>query len=51
MLRVHCCYLRLQVPFDDTVYFDVALYAMGVDVAMEMAAVSIFEDFVELHLG
>ena len=29
--------------FDEAVYFDVALYKVGVDVAAEMACVSIFE--------
>ena len=38
-------------PFDDAVYFDVALCAMGVDVSMEIACVSVFQCLGELHLG
>ena len=40
-----------QCPFDDAVKFDVAFCAVGIDLSVEMAHVTILQRLGETHLG
>ena len=40
-----------RCPLDDTVYFYVALYAVGVNVSAEIAWVAVFQRLCEPYLG